>query len=285
MVVSLPATLPPEKIIILQAVGALRDGVVTGNSQKLSDGWVTLAGPRPHTSGGNAALAVILEIRDNEGGLVESYGPYYARNGAATVARPNLRVYAGWTARIVACGSTSFTATGTAEGIVILSTTQPVGAGVIPPWEGPHNSLHDEASIQTADPAAGANPAQQTVGARSRERLIGVDAQLVTDATAGNRHAMVTYDGGVGDARFATAIAAAPQAASATHNYSGGLNGSLPSSTAIVAGVNGQIRNFIAVCDFIMAPADRYQLVADNIQAGDNWGVASFDIQRWAAFQ
>lgn len=257
----------------------MRDGVITGPSQKLYDGWVTLAGPRPHLSGANAALAVITEIRDNEGALIESYGPYYARNGAATVARPNLRVYNGWTARIVACGSTSFPSTGTAEGIVILSSAQPVGAGIIPPWEGAHNTIGDGAQVATADPAAGSNPAAITTGLRSREVYRSVAARLVTDATSGTRLVRVQISA------QPAAVAPSGQIALQTNDYAVSLGNAAGAQGTLLGTPPDAAIGFAMPGVGSLGPGSTGQLEALGLQAGDNWGAATWLVARWAAFQ
>lgn len=271
--------------------GTLQDAVLTGTQanagrRALPDGWLTLAGPTPHDNGGRAALHVLVRVLDADGTPVTNYGPYYARASACKQARPNLRVYSGWTIQIVAAGSGSFpSGTQTARAVYEVSKVQPVGGPDVPDADLPGDCDGDRVAIQTADPAAGANPAQRTVGARSVERTLGRTFRLVTDATVGNRLVTVAEDLGVGDPGFAQVIPTASQGASLSVDYIQGARGpgyQQGTADALLGTPPDRVIG-MPISGILLQPGDREGASAYGIQAGDNFGVVSSMVERWAS--
>lgn len=280
-----------DKTPYLSVKGVLQDAVLTGTTANggrhaLPDGWLTLAGPTPHANGGRAALAVLVRVLDKDSVVVSNYGPYFARASACKQARPMLRVYSGWSIQIVAAGSGSFpAASDTAQAVYAISTTEPHGGPQVPDPDDCLNCEGDPVAIQTADPAAGVNPAVRTVGARSAERAIGRTFRFTTSATAGNRLITVSEDLGVGDPGFAQVVPTASQGASLVVDYVQGARESgyqQGTADALLGGPPARVVG-LPCSGIILHPGDREGVSAYGLQAGDDFGVVSSWFERWAS--
>lgn len=120
----------------------------------------------------------------------------------------------------------------------------------------------------SADPAAGAEiifTAAENMIVRSCSFL------LVTDATVANRRVTLVADDGVDI--FFQAIAAADQAASLTHRYSG-----FGGSAAAAAGLVQTIQ--LPAGGLYLPSGGRLRTLTTSIQAGDNFGLMTLEVER-----
>lgn len=127
--------------------------------------------------------------------------------------------------------------------------------------------------ITGTDPAAGAEISEE-VPTFALWRVMGVSAQLVTDATVANRRPRLVLDD-AGTRLLTESPATAAQAASLTRDYFWQQN--MPhetnlTTTAIIAGVP----TFA-----FLRPGDRIRTITENLQTGDNWGAPTLWIEEW----
>lgn len=135
-------------------------------------------------------------------------------------------------------------------------------------------------SIDLADPAAGAEYADQTVPTNAFWKIRGFAGQLVADATAAKRHFSIEVTDGtviVGSA----GIAIVSQEASSTRDFRGapGLVGGWGDS----AGSGGTQIQHIAVALSRIGYPQAYVLdfTTSNLVAGDNWGDGQLLVEEW----
>ena len=129
--------------------------------------------------------------------------------------------------------------------------------------------------IALADPAAGAEWANQTVPTNARWLVRGIISTdgLVTDATAGNRVLTIRYDDG-------TAIIAGgksdPIPPSSTSPLFGGI-GVPTSPTPLAAGMAGGI----SLPEAYIPEGGAVSFITDNLAAADNWGAGSMGVEEF----
>jgi hypothetical protein len=125
--------------------------------------------------------------------------------------------------------------------------------------------------VTGADPAAGAE-ISVTVPAGFSWRLTAVSATLVTDATAATRRVGLLLDDGA--TQLWAAQATDGQAASLTRGYSWPNLGSYVVAQTTTIGIPGPD-------GFFLRSGSRVRTATVNFQAGDNWGVPVFYVERF----
>lgn len=215
-----------------------------------------------------------VQLLDKAENVVMLLWADYIHTGGAPSSFPGLPVSQGMKARLVITWGTA----GTTERITAILGVAPgrvdgLATGVfhyVP--AGPSGGRGEIREVATADPAAGADPATQTVPAVTKHKIHHAYGNLVTDATVANREPRFHITGTGTRGVFPEQVA---QTASQDRWHAFGL-GAHPMTAA------APIHTTAPLPDQVLDAGVQYGVNAGNMQAGDNWGAVRFTVEEWA---
>lgn len=141
-------------------------------------------------------------------------------------------------------------------------------------YEAPGSGQGMPVQIVLAQPAAGADYATQTVGAKSGWRVRGINGALTTAAAVAAREWTVQYQNSAGN--IFVAHAAGTQAAAIVDNYS-----AAPLVSA-VAGPAAGGRVMVPLSDVPLSSGEKIAFGTDSIQGADQWSAGIMEVYEWA---
>lgn len=213
------------------------------------------------------------QVLDAAGNIVGVVWRGYLQTTGGTVAgvssSPGMVVEVGWRLR----GVVTQTGQGAITQVGFLGrVTSVLREGGYIHSEAPGSGEGELRNIAVAAPAAGGQPSVQTVGAKCRVRLATVFATFTANATVANRRIRLAFDDGANnlDAAWHAANVAASEAVDATW-FIGAAN----------VGIAGAFAQTPLPEKYLDAGM-RFQLFAQNIQAGDQWSASRYVAEEWA---
>lgn len=145
--------------------------------------------------------------------------------------------------------------------------------------EAPGSGPGDIATIALAQPAAGANYANVTVGSRSAERALSWIGTLTASATAANRVPGMSRQNSLGTAYQIDVAPVEIQASIAV--TVAGCYGGPQGAQNLYAPATGMQVNF-ALSDFRLPQGFVFGFYTLNMQTGDQWGAGQLLLECWA---